>query len=251
MTDDMPDLFQPGSSFVPSQTALRPPSVPTGPVPRTPMTVPRGPGLTYSGYPMSHFPGSAITTPGYPGTSGARFPSALPPGQAMAPSQFVPYSALAQHSSSTTPGYPSSIAAVRRKKDEESDQSDESGEEIDESQLDLKAKQVQQAKIIKQFTPEQTERFGAYKRSAFTKGAIKKYMNIVSGCKVNHNTVIVMAGITKIFVGEIIEAAKEIMDEYGETGPIRPEHLREAYQRVKVEGKMLYSKKQKRLFHFK
>jgi transcription initiation factor TFIID subunit 11 len=61
----------------------------------------------------------------------------------------------------------------------------------------------------------------------------------------------VVAGFSKVYVGEIVEKgkchlelvtkdihiiiAKEIMEEWGHTGAIRPEHLREAHRRYKKD----------------
>jgi len=91
-------------------------------------------------------------------------------------------------------------------------------------------------------------RHESYKRSAFQKSSIKKYMAMTSGAKINQNTVIVMSGITKIFVGEVVETAKEVMEEWGDTGPLKPTHIREAYQRLKIQGKIPHSLHQKQLF---
>jgi hypothetical protein len=117
-------------------------------------------------------------------------------------------------------------------------------------------------------------------------------MQSVAGGNVSQKTAIVMAGVSKIFVGEIVEtgtyrvcvrlyaphntrahvtvhawclissrvrltvyvwgtgAARTVMEEWAETGPIRPRHLREAYRRLQLKGKIpsaaTYS--QKRLF---
>ena len=55
-----------------------------------------------------------------------------------------------------------------------------------------------------------------------------------------------ISGVGKIFVGEIVETALDVMAERGEVGPIGPEHLREAFRRYqKRTGKVknrLYQK---------
>ena len=39
------------------------------------------------------------------------------------------------------------------------------------------------------------------------------------------------------------------MDEWGEVGPVRPRHMREAYRRLRLSGKVPYHPRQrKRLF---
>jgi len=126
---------------------------------------------------------------------------------------------------------------------------EEDEEDIDEEQLENPGKKEHAASLVKQFSQEQMNRHESYKRSAFQKSSIKRYMASTSGAKINQNTVIVMAGITKIFVGEVVEAAKEVMEEWGETGPIKPAHIREAYQRMKLHGKIPYTRYKKRLFN--
>jgi transcription initiation factor TFIID subunit 11 len=72
-------------------------------------------------------------------------------------------------------------------------------------------------------------------------------MQTVSNNPINQKMAIVMAGIAKIFAGEIIESAKTIMDEWGEQGPLKQRHIREAYRKLKQNGKIPYAK-EKQLF---
>jgi hypothetical protein len=49
--------------------------------------------------------------------------------------------------------------------------------------------------------------------------------------QVTHVMSLVMAGMSKVFVGELTEEARRIMEKNGETGPIQPRHLREAHRK--------------------
>ncbi|PVG03416.1 hypothetical protein CPB86DRAFT_449961 [Serendipita vermifera] len=44
-----------------------------------------------------------------------------------------------------------------------------------------------------------------------------------------------LAGVGKVFVGEIIAKAREVQYRWRETGPLTPEHVREAYRLYKLE----------------
>lgn len=101
--------------------------------------------------------------------------------------------------------------------------------------------------MINMMTKEQLDRWEAYKDSTFVRGAPKEtlrkvysllliltvqVMIAVSKPRVAPEAVVVMGGIAKVFVCEVIECARSVMDEWGDTGPIRPAHLREVHFRV-------------------
>jgi transcription initiation factor TFIID subunit 11 len=126
--------------------------------------------------------------------------------------------------------------------EEKSEDTDDDDEKIDEGLFEEeRAAQSEEfgkrmKVLLSQFTPEQMDRYEVYRRSSFPKAAIKRLMAQISGSTVSLPSVIVMSGITKIFVGELVETARSIMEEWGDTGAIRPEHLREAYRRLKASN---------------
>lgn len=84
-----------------------------------------------------------------------------------------------------------------------------------------------------QFTEEELNRYEMFRRSTFPKASIKRLMQSISGSSVSQNVVIAMSGIAKVFVGELVDEALKIQARYGESGPIEPKHIREAYRVIK------------------
>ncbi|EPQ53281.1 TAFII28-domain-containing protein [Gloeophyllum trabeum ATCC 11539] len=80
------------------------------------------------------------------------------------------------------------------------------------------------------FTPEQYDRFEAYRRHALPKQAVRKVVQQALGQQVSQPIAQIIAGFSKVFVGEIIEKARAVQSRRGESGPLSPDHLREAYR---------------------
>ncbi|CAI5508022.1 unnamed protein product [Closterium sp. Naga37s-1] len=92
--------------------------------------------------------------------------------------------------------------------------------------------------LLDRFTPEQMNRYEAYRRSGFKQASMRRLVHGVAGATVSPQLGIVMSGVAKLMVGELVETARLVMGERGDEGPIRPTHIREAYRRLKMEKRV-------------
>lgn len=128
-----------------------------------------------------------------------------------------------------------------------------SGDREDAIRTRIAQSQDQMKHLLDLFTEEQFKRYETFRRVGFPRPAIKKLMMRVleqqglgvgaaAGSVVNQNSVIVVAGIAKVYVGELVEEARRVVEEEAERtpgaipGPIQPSHLLEAQRRLKASG---------------
>lgn len=115
---------------------------------------------------------------------------------------------------------------------EEEDIPEEPEEELDEEErLRL---------LIDHLDPEQMSRYEFYRRTAVNKGGVKKIANTVLNQSVSNNVAIVLSGVSKVFVGEIIEKARDIKLRYDKANYlIKLGEKRELYNQLKEDLKKL------------
>ncbi|RKO95110.1 TAFII28-domain-containing protein, partial [Caulochytrium protostelioides] len=92
--------------------------------------------------------------------------------------------------------------------------------------------------LMAHFTPTQQAQYEAYRRSHLSRAGMKKLAQQNMGVSsVPPSAGIVVAGCAKLFVGELVEKALEIMEDWGDSGPIQPEHIRAAIKEQSSKSK--------------
>ena len=78
----------------------------------------------------------------------------------------------------------------------------------------------------------------AYRRLRLPEKVVSSALAFPS--KAGKNIMLVVSGAAKVYGADIVARAKETQEDWGETGPLRPEHLKEALRRYRTErGDML------------
>lgn len=85
---------------------------------------------------------------------------------------------------------------------------------------------------VLQMNEADQQRYETFRSSNFPKSAIKKLISTIIGQAVNPNIVIGIAGLSKVFIGEMVEEAKKVQKELNDEGPLLPSHIHEAHRRL-------------------
>ncbi|XP_021822172.1 transcription initiation factor TFIID subunit 11 [Prunus avium] len=161
-------------------------------------------------------------------------PPPPPPTTAVTTARATPVATTAAPSTSAR-------ATFKHNKDDDDDE-DEENMDVELGKFSATGDPDKMAKmqaILSRFSEEQMSRYESFRRAGFQKSNMKRLLGSISGTpKISMPMTIVVSGIAKMFVGELVETARIVMTERKESGPIRPCHIREAYRRLKLEGKV-------------
>ena len=109
---------------------------------------------------------------------------------------------------------------------------------IDVSRLTIEQRKVYNAKVMSLLTEDQLDRYECFRRSSLKEPMRRLVQVIVGGGmpKATDKVIVAMAGVGKVFVGELVEEARRIAERRGERGPLRKETMMEAFFRVRGGG---------------
>lgn len=97
--------------------------------------------------------------------------------------------------------------------------------------------------IMQAMTDAQLNRSESWRRSSLARPKMKKLVTALLGMtNVNDKLVIAMCGITKLYVGELVETARILAEQEGYKGPLLPSHIHRAYQVLHSCGRIMHPK---------
>ena len=98
------------------------------------------------------------------------------------------------------------------------------------------------------FSTAQMERYECYRRSHISKPALKKIFYSLTGVSLNPNGLIILSSVVKMFIGELTETSRLIVEEQGfsQLDKIRPIHILESARKMNMKTKMNRTKHRKK-----
>ncbi|KAJ2813520.1 transcription initiation factor TFIID subunit 11 [Coemansia sp. 'formosensis'] len=131
---------------------------------------------------------------------------------------------------------PADGAADDIEEDDDDEQAGHPRGAADEDTMNLIKQSKEEIKELwDQMSDDQRQRFDVYRRTALNKASIKKLVGHILNQQITPTLTFVVAGFSKVFVGEIVERAVQVQAERGDVGSLTPDHLREAYRLYKKE----------------
>ncbi|CAG9944435.1 unnamed protein product [Clonostachys rosea f. rosea IK726] len=148
--------------------------------------------------------------------------------------------------------------------DEDDDKAEMALEDVGARTQEQKQEEIRlRAMLVEAFDPEQYSRYEHWRAMKLTESVVKRVVNATVSQSVPGMVTTAVKAVTKLFSGDIIELARQVQGEYiraGESqsdlptpprsgaegdaeedvelhrGPLRPEHLREAWRRYRLAG---------------
>jgi len=115
--------------------------------------------------------------------------------------------------------------------------------------LTSKNKEKHYATLLASMNERELDRYEAYRRSCLPRSKMRKLLMSLSSLPVHDDKIlIVICSLAKMFVGQLIQESRHLAASVGESGPLRPEHVRKAFKHLEAQGRRLRRRSTKPLF---
>jgi transcription initiation factor TFIID subunit 11 len=128
---------------------------------------------------------------------------------------------------------------------EEQQQEEQQPELLDPEASEAQRQNAWYKECFDAMSEAQRNRLEAYIRSNLQKKTMKKVLQELTGTALNDRIVLAIGTITKMFVGELIETARQIAAHQAHTGPLLPSHIRQAYNALNFDNRVPHHSKPK------
>lgn len=88
--------------------------------------------------------------------------------------------------------------------------------------------------VLATLSEKELLRYEAFRRVGFKRNMIKRLCFEITGQSCNPKFIIAVCGLAKVFVGELVDKAKEVQQEWGQSGPLLVTHIHEAYRKLRM-----------------
>ncbi|RDA93053.1 hypothetical protein CP533_0700 [Ophiocordyceps camponoti-saundersi (nom. inval.)] len=161
----------------------------------------------------------------------------------------------------TVSGVDKDAAAAAAAEDEEDEKEELALEDVVARTQEQKQEEIRlRAMLVEAFDAEQYNRYEMWRAAKLSEAVVKRVVNATVSQSVPHMVTTAVKAVAKLFAGEIIEGARRVQGQWmaaGEAqsevpipppgpenkihdddrrGPLRPDHLREAWRRYKLGG---------------
>uniref|UniRef100_A0A7E4ZXV9 TAFII28 domain-containing protein n=1 Tax=Panagrellus redivivus TaxID=6233 RepID=A0A7E4ZXV9_PANRE len=126
-------------------------------------------------------------------------------------------------------------------------EADEPAVEIKQLSEEEELQRLKTLLLLSNMDSDQLERYETMRRASFPKAAIRRLILQSTGCTVSQHVVIAIAGMAKVFVGELVEEALDLKDaESSVEDPLQAKHLYAALEKLDKEDKLYPARPRKR-----
>jgi len=107
----------------------------------------------------------------------------------------------------------------------------------DSRDMSQKARERYYATLLATMDDMELDRYEAYRRSCLPRPKMKKLLSSLSNFPVHDDKIlIVLCSLAKMFVGQIVQESRSVASSMGDSGPLRPQHIRRAFKKLESEG---------------